>query len=66
MAQNHGHGDSMTNSAQWGQVGENILLQHDWSSTKPSSRHCLVLMLQQNLFYKLGMIKCDIIHILLS
>ena len=24
---NHGHGDSMTNSAQWGRVGENILME---------------------------------------
>ena len=23
---NHGHGDSMTNSAQWGRVGENAIL----------------------------------------
>ena len=23
---NHGHGDSMTNSAQWGRVGENLFV----------------------------------------
>ena len=26
MAQTDGHGDSMTNSALWGQVGENVII----------------------------------------
>ena len=37
MAQTDGHGDSMTNSAQWGRVGEKLTLcvELNWSKLDP-------------------------------